>query len=87
MMKKKNKHTILKGDGTNQHTLYGSFAIEESKTEFPKISVDKNSELRHEQPDGSFAEHNTLQVKAGEYVMGKQVEYNPFKRTIQTIWD
>ena len=37
-MKKKQKHTLLRGEGTNQHTLYGEFAIEEV-VDFPKVEV------------------------------------------------
>lgn len=84
---KKTKHTVLKGEGVNQHTLYGNFSVDENATDFAEISVSEDTELRHEQPDGSFAEHNTLKVKKGEWVMGKQVEYNPFKQTISRIWD
>lgn len=85
--KTKKQHTLLKGEGANQHTLYGKFKVEENHSDFADVSVLEDSELRHEQPDGSFAEHNTLKVKQGEWVMGKQVEYNPFKQTISQIWD
>jgi hypothetical protein len=51
------------------------------------VEVLEDSDLRHEQPNGQFAEHNTLKVKKGEWVLGKQVEYNPFKRSISQIWD
>ncbi len=85
--KAKKQHTLLRGSGANLHTLYGSFKIDEEQTDFSKISVLQESELRHEQPNGSFAEHNTLKVNEGEWVLGKQVEYNPFKRTISQIWD
>ncbi len=46
-MKKKQKHTLLKGEGTNQHTLYGEFAIEEV-VDFLKVEVTKDSLLKHE---------------------------------------
>lgn len=82
-----NQKTILKGEGVNQHTLYGKFEVEDNHDFFSEIQVLENTELRHEQPNGSFAEHNTLKVKKGKWVMGKQVEYNPFKRTITQIWD
>lgn len=85
-MKKKTKHTLLKGEGTNQHTLYGSFSIDD-KSELAVLSVDKESILRHEQPDGSFGEHFALKIEKGNWVMGKQVEYNPFDRKITRIWD
>lgn len=85
--KTKKQHTLLKGEGANQHTLYGKFKVEETETDFADVSVLEESQLRHEQPDGSFAEHNTLKVKKGEWVMGKQVEYNPFKQSISRIWD
>ena len=86
-MEKKTKHTLLKGEGTNQHTLYGDFSIEEV-TEYPSLEVTKDSLLKHEQPDGSFSnEHQTLKIEKGDWVMGKQVEYNPFNQTISRIWD
>jgi hypothetical protein len=86
-MKKKQKYTLLKGEGTNQHTLYGEFAIEEV-VDFPKVEVTKDSLLKHEQPDGSFSnEHRALQIDKGLWSMGKQVEYNPFDRRVTQIWD
>lgn len=85
---KKTKHTLLMGEGTNQHTLYGSFTIDEKAIEFSDIVVTKDSILKHEKPNGEFSnEHKALQVEKGNWVMGKQVEYNPFKRTISQVWD
>lgn len=87
-MKKTKKHTLLKGEGTNQHTLYGEFVIDKNVTEFNQIEVTKESLLKHEKPNGNFSnEHKALQVDEGVWVMGKQVEYNPFKRTISQVWD
>ena len=84
----KKKHTLLKGEGVNQHTLYGDFAIDETQTEFAEVQVKKDSVLRHEQPDGSFSnEHKPLKVEQGDWVMGKQVEYNPFSRSVSQVWD
>ena len=86
-MTKKNKHTLLKGEGTNQHTLYGDFKIGE-ETEFTEMVVTKDSLLKHEQPSGEFSnEHQTLQIEKGKWVMGKQVEFNPFNREISRVWD
>lgn len=83
----KKKHVLLVGEGTHQHTLYGDFKIDE-KPEFSTLVVTKDCLLKHEKPDGSFSnEHRTLKVNRGNWVMGKQVEYNPFKREITTIWD
>ena len=78
----KKKHILLKGEGTNQHTLYGDFTIKDDV-----ITVKNDSLLKHEQPDGSFGEHKTLNVDAGKWVQGRQVEYNPFKNEITRIWD
>lgn len=86
-MKKKSKQTILKGSGSNQHTLYGDFKTKDKLPDFANISVSKDTILKHEQPDGSFGEHNALKVDKGEWVMGKQVEYNPFKREVSQVWD
>lgn len=87
-MKAKKKHTLLKGEGVNQHTLYGDFKIDETNDEFTDLVVTKDSLLKHEQPDGSFSnEHQTLKIEKGEWSMGKQVEYNPFTQTIERVWD
>ena len=52
------------------------------------VEVTKESLLKHEQPSGAFSnEHQTLKIEKGNWVMGKQVEYNPFERTISQIWD
>jgi len=86
-MKKTKKHTPLKGEGTNQHTLYGEFLIEEV-ADFPAIVVQQDSVLKHEQPDGSFSnEHKGLVIDKGNWSMGKQVEYNPFEQRITQVWD
>lgn len=86
--KKQTKYTLLRGEGTNQHTLYGDFTIDTEVTEFSEIVVTKDSVLKHEKPNGDFSnEHKALQVEKGNWVMGKQVEYNPFKRTISQVWD
>jgi len=82
------KHTLLKGEGANQHTLYGSFATDTANPQFGKVVVKDDSVLRHEQPDGSFSnEHKALKVDRGDWVMGRQVEYNPFQRSITQICD
>lgn len=86
--KKLKKHTLLRGEGTNQHTLYGDFTMDIDVVDFPEIKVTKDSVLKHEKPNGDFSnEHKALQVDKGQWVMGKQVEYNPFKRTISQVWD
>jgi hypothetical protein len=84
--KKLKKHTILKGEGENQHTLYGEFTITED-VDFAKLNLTKDGVLRHEKPNGEFAEHKSLAVENGTWVMGKQVEYNPFDQTINRVWD
>ena len=82
------RHVLIKGNGGNQHTLYGSFAIEDKHGDFADITVRQNSVLKHETPSGSYSgEHQALNVDRGEWVMGKQVEFNPFNREITQIWD
>ncbi len=85
-MQKKKKHTILKGEGVNQHTLYGEFAIEDN-AEMPQLKVSGRTVLKHEQPNGEFGEHKGLVVERGTWSVGKQVEYNPFNRSITRVWD
>ncbi len=85
-MKKKQKHTLLLGEGVHQHTLYGNFMVGE-QPDFTEVNVMEESLLKHEHPNGNFGEHQTLKVESGEWVMGKQVEYNPFNQSITRIWD
>jgi len=73
-----NKKILLKGDGGNQHTLYGNFdCLDETE-----LIVKSSSLLKHEEPSGKFAEHKTLEVSEGEWHLGQQVEYNPFSGKI-----
>jgi len=82
------KQTLLKGEGANQHTLYGEFAIAEKPTDFADLVVKKDSLLKHEQPNGAWSnEHQTLKVDKGNWVMGKQVEFSPFDKKISQVWD
>ena len=85
-MKKVTKHLLLKGEGANQHMLYGNLKVERNPQDFSKLYVSSDGLLRHEDPSGNFAEHNTLQIENGEWIMGKQVEYNPFSREITQSW-
>jgi hypothetical protein len=87
-MKKKTQHTLLMGEGIHQHTLYGDFKIgSETEVDFMEVEVSEESLLKHEKPNGSFGEHKTLKIEQGNWVMGKQVEYNPFNQTISRVWD
>ena len=85
-MKKKTKHTLLKGEGIHQHTLYGNFKVG-NEPEFTSVDILEETELKHEKPNGTFGEHNTLIIEKGDWVQGKQVEYNPFNRQISRVWD
>ena len=84
---KRKKHTLLKGEGIHQHTMYGDIMVEKEPKRFSHILVNKDGLLRHEKPNGSFGEHKDLKVDNGEWVMGRQVEYNPFKQTVSQVWD
>ena len=84
-MKAKNKKTLLKGEGINQHTLYGNFDANDN--DFADVLVKEESHLKHETPNGEFAEHKGLMIEKGNWIMGKQVEYNPFTQEINRVWD
>lgn len=83
----KKSHTLLKGEGVNQHTLYGDFVLDETNPDFVPVLVNEDSVLKHEQPNRTFAEHETLKVEKGEWAMGRQVEYNPFDQKVTRVWD
>ena len=88
MKKTLKKHTLLVGEGINQHTLYGSFSMDTDVAEFPEITIKEDSDLKHEKPNGVWSnEHKTLKIEKGNWVMGRQVEYNPFNQKVTRVWD
>lgn len=78
----KNKAILLKGS-SHLHVLYGEFSLSDDN----RILVEKDSLLRHEKPNGNFAEHKGLIMESGKWEQGKQVEYNPFTRQTGLVWD
>jgi len=87
MKRTKKKQTILFGEGIHQHTLYGKFVSENELNDFAVIEIKEDTLLKHELPNGKFGEHNTLSIEKGQWVMGKQVEYNPFTQKVTRVWD
>lgn len=87
-MKNFKKKTLLVGEGIHQHTLYGDFDLNTEKENFADVLVKEESDLKHEKPNGSWSnEHKTLKVEKGKWVMGRQVEYSPFSRSVGQVWD
>ena len=88
MKKSQTKRNLIKRQGSNIHALEGIFSMEDKpKTDFVEIDVIGMSLLKHEKPNGTHAEHFTLPVERGNFVMGRQVEYNPFTQGIGYVWD
>ena len=84
------RKTILLGEGKNFHSLVGKFEMENDTItkDFAPIKVKENSLLHHEQREGVWSEeHKTLQVDKGNWIMGQQVEYNPFNESVSRVWD
>lgn len=74
---KTRRNVLLEGEGVNRHVLYGAAEIEE-KADYRTVVLNEDGFLKHEDPQGGHAEHETLRVPKGEWVMGLQVEYDPF---------
>jgi hypothetical protein len=84
------RKTILLGEGIHQHTLVGKFEMENDTIvkDFATIKVKETTMLEHEKPNGGWSgEHKTLVVEQGKWVMGSQVEYNPFNESVSRVWD
>jgi hypothetical protein len=84
------RKTILLGEGIHQHTLVGKFEMENDTIvkDFAPIKVKEDSMLHHEKPNGGWSnEHKTLPIRKGNWVMGQQVEYNPFSQSVSRVWD
>lgn len=75
------RKVLLKGEGLNCHVLEGNYV--EGKDGF----LVEEAVIKHETPSGEMAEHKTLRLEKGPYLMGRQVEYNPFSSTISRVWD
>ena len=94
-----NEKPLQEGDiisidcGALKNGFYGdhayTFEVGEVAPETKKLlEVTKESLLKHEQPSGAFSnEHQTLKIEKGNWVMGKQVEYNPFNQQVSRVWD
>jgi hypothetical protein len=84
------KKVLLEGEGVHHHALVGKFEMDNDTIvkDFAPIKVKEDSVLRHEKPNGDFSqEHRGLQITRGGYVMGQQVEYNPFSQSVSRVWD
>ncbi|HUC95331.1 MAG TPA: hypothetical protein VMR76_00035 [Candidatus Saccharimonadia bacterium] len=86
-MKNQKVKVLLKGEGKNQHVLRGNFIADEQLQDFDVLTIEPGTVISHEEPSGRHAEHETLPVEKGCYILGKQVEWNPFTHSISGIWD
>lgn len=77
---------LATGQTGNKHILEGKFK-EVSVNDTKMIKIQENSYLKHVDVKGNFAEHNTLIIEPGNWVVDFQVEYNPFQMLVSYIWD
>lgn len=78
--RKSDKRTVLlKGEGENQHVLYGESVVSQGAN-YRGVKMKGDGLLRHEDPEGRHAEHRSIRIARGEWVMGLQVEFDPFPR-------
>ena len=84
--KKKNRTVLLKGEGENQHVLYGESVVSPG-TSYRSVKMKEDGVLMHEDPEGRHAEHRSIRIRKGEWVMGLQVEYDPFPRRNMAFGD
>jgi hypothetical protein len=79
--RKSDKRTVLlKGEGENQHVLYGESVVSQGAN-YRGVKMKGDGLLRHEDPEGRHAEHRSIRIARGEWVMGLQVEFDPFPRS------
>jgi hypothetical protein len=80
------KRVLLLGEGIHQHTIYGRIENDNRFSE-NDIILDEDGVLVHEKPDGSKGEHHTLLVEKGRWILGRQVEFDPFSGFVTGVWD
>lgn len=85
------KLLILKGEGRHEHVLVGEEItyVEPAKGQpLSEIHVGRGGLLTHIDPaTGEHAEHNTISVDEGTWLVGRQVEFNPFDNSISNVFD
>ena len=84
--KREKRTVLLKGEGENQHVLYGESVVSQGAN-YRGIKMKGDGLLRHEDPEGRHAEHRSIRIARGEWVMGLQVEYDPFPRRNMAFGD
>jgi hypothetical protein len=77
--KRQKRTVLLKGEGENRHVLYGESVVSQG-VNYRGFKMKADGLLRHEDPEGLHAEHRSIRIQKGEWVMGLQVEYDPFPR-------
>jgi len=90
MAKLHTEKVLLVGEGIHHHALLGKFEMDNDKDvkTFAPIKVLENSLLHHRKPNGTWSnEHKTLPIKKGNWVMGMQIEWNPFSQQVSRVWD
>jgi hypothetical protein len=85
--KKIRKQILLDGEGRNRHVLEADATVSMEDDGYNRICVHEDGLLQHETPEGLQAEHNTLKVEKGNWVLGRQMEYDPFMMIITNVWD
>jgi len=83
------KLLLLTGEGANSHVLEAEeIQHDDVKTEeLSEIHVGDNGKLTHVDPAGNPAEHHTIPIKKGKWLVGHQVEWNAFDNSISGVFD
>lgn len=79
-LKKKSQVTVALGESTgHHHTLYAD--LEHDIVDgVHVVNLTTNTPLRHQQ-------HKEIEIPKGFYAFGREVEYDPFLRTISQVQD
>jgi hypothetical protein len=81
------KIVILEGEGTHRHVILGETIFNDHQAGFNTIRLKDDAVLGHETPHGAPGEHRSLPLEKGTWVMGRQVEFDPFEQRVTQIWD
>ena len=84
--RRQKRTVLLKGEGENRHVLYGESVVSPG-TSYRSVKMKEDGVLIHEDPEGRHAEHRSIRIRKGEWVMGLQVEYDPFPRRNMAFGD
>lgn len=85
---KSKTHIVAVGEGHHDHALYGDVTVYGSEEKGMYFSVNSKGVLEHNViGTRTKAEHEPIELPAGNYEVVYQRQYNPYEKAIERVRD